>query len=214
MPRAAWPVAILTALLALALLAGLRVWRGQRRAQLRALAAELGLTWVAADDVALRRQLAGFELFASVAASRADGLLVGSYAGILVRVLNYDYGSFVSSGFMPYIVVIFAADPAWPEFRLRPRRSLNSLRPVAEGVEALEDFPELDAYVLTGSPGRAVLEQCALVAGQGRWPAVALQGGLLIYYEPWRTRPTPAALAAILAAGVDVYRALPETATR
>lgn len=214
MPREAWPVAILTALLTLGLLVGLQVWRGQRQARFRALAAELGLTWVAADDVGLRRQLAGFELFAPVAASRADGLLAGSYAGIPVRVLNYDYGNFVSSGFTPYIVVIFAADPAWPEFRLRPRRSLNSLRPVAEGAEALEDFPELDAYTLTGSPGRAVLDDCAMLAGQGRWPAVAHQAGTLIYYEPLRTRPTAAAVRSILAAGAGVYRALPAVAAR
>lgn len=214
MPRDAWLIALMAALLALGLLLGLRVWRSQRQARFRALAAELGLTWVAADDVGLRRRLAGFELFAPVTASRADGLLAGSYDGIPVHVLNYDYGNFVSSGFTPYIVVICAADPAWPEFRLRPRRSLNSLRPVAEGAEALEDFPELDAYVLTGSPGRAVLEDCALLAGQGRWPAAALQAGTLIYYEPLRARPTSAAVRAILAAGADVYRALPAAAAR
>lgn len=214
MPREAWSVAILTALLALGLLLGLRVWRGQRQARFRTLAAELGLAWVAADDVGLRRQLAGCELFAPVAASRADGLLVGSYAGSPVRVLNYDYGNFASSGFTPYIVALFAADPAWPEFRLRPRHSLSCLRPVVEVAEALEDFPELDAYVLTGSPGRAVLAQCALVASQGRWPAAALQAGTLIYYEPLRTRPTPAALHAILTAGTAVYRGMPTSATR
>lgn len=214
MPREAWPVAVLTALLALGLLAGLRVWRGQRQARLRALAAELGLTWVAADDVALRRQLAGFELFTPVAASRADGLLAGSYDGIPLHVLAYDYGSFVSSGFTPYIVVIYAADLAGPEFYLRPRGSLNNLKPNNDAADLLVDFPELDAYALTGNPVRAVLEQCALLAGQGRWPAAALQGGRLIYYEPWRTRPTSAALAASLAAGVAVYRALPETAAR
>jgi len=213
-PREAWLLALLTVLLALGLLVGLRVRRSQRQARLRALAAELGLAWVAADDVGLRRRLAGCELFAPVAASRADGLLAGSYDGIPMRVLNYDYGNFVSSGFTPYIVVIFVADSAWPEFRLRPRRSLNSLRPVAEGAEALEDFPELDAYVLTGSPGRAVLEDCALLAGQGRWPAAALQAGTLIYYEPLRTRPTAAAIRAILAAGAVVYRAMPAAAVR
>lgn len=214
MPREAWLLALLTALLAVGLLLGLRVWRGQRQARLRAWAAELGLAWVAADYVALRRQLAGFELFASVAASRADGLLAGSYDGIPVRVLNYDYGNFVSSGFTPYIVVLFAAHPAWPEFSLRPRRSLNSLRPVAEAAEALEDFPELDAYLLTGSPGRAVLEDCAMLAGQGRWPAAALQAGTLIYYEPLQARPTPAALHAILTAGTAVYRGMPTSAMR
>ena len=214
MPRDAWPVAVLTVLLALGLILGVRLWRGQRQACFRALAAELGLTWVAVDDVGLRRQLAGFELFAPVAASRADGLLAGSYDGIPVHVLNYNYGNFVSSGFTPYIVVIFAADPAWPEFRLRPRRSLSCLRTVAEVAEALEDFPELDAYLLTGSPGRALLEDCAMLAGRGRWPAAALQAGTLIYYEPLRTRPTPAALHAILTAGTAVYRGMPTSATR
>lgn len=208
MPREAWPVAVLTALLALGLIVGLRVWRGQRQARFRALAADLGLAWVAADDVGLRRRLAEFELFAPVAASRADGLLAGSHQGIPVRVLNYDYGNFVSSGFTPYIVVICAADPAWPEFRLRPRRSLNSLWPAAAAVDALADFPELDAYVLTGSPSRAVLKHCAQLAGEGRWPAAALQAGTLIYYEPLRARLIPAAVRAILDAGVAVFRAL------
>ena len=208
MPRAAWPVAILTVLLAVGLLVGLRVWRGQRQARLRALAAELGLAWVAADDVLLRRQLAGFALFAPVASSRADGLLVGSYHGIPIRVLNYDYGTYVSSGYTPYLVAIFAANPAWPEFCLRPRRSLNSLRPANDAADLLVDVPELDGYVLTGNPGRAVLEGCALLAGQGRWPAVALRGGTLIYYEPLRARPTVAAVRAILDAGEKVYRTL------
>ena len=214
MPREAWLTAFIVGILAFGLLLGLRAWRGQRQARLRALAAELGLTWVAADDLALRRQLAGFELFAPVAASHVDGLLVGSYDDIPLRVLAYDYGTFVTSGFTPYIVAIFAADPAGPEFYLRPRRSLNSLQPANDAADLLADFPELDAYVLTGSPGRAVLEQCALLAGQGRWPAAAHQARTLIYYEPLRVRPTPAALVAILAAGVSVYRALPETATR
>lgn len=208
MPRAAWPVAILTVLLAFGLLVGLGVWRGQRQALLRALAAELGLAWVAADDVMLRRQLAGFALFAPVASSRADGLLVGSYHSIPIRVLNYDYGTYVSSGYTPYLVVLFAADPAWPEFYLHPRRSLNSLRPANDAADLLVDFPELDAYVLTGSPGRAVLENCALLAGQGRWPAVALQAGTLIYYEPLRARPTVAVVRAILDAGEKVYHTL------
>ena len=207
MPRAAWPVAILAALLALGLLVGLRVWRGPRQARLRALAAELGLAGVAADDVALRRQLAGCALFAPVAASRAHGLLAGSCDGIPIRVLYYDYGNFVSSGCTPYIVVLCAADLTWPEFCLRPRRSLNSLRPANDAADALADFPELDAYILTGDPGPAVLEYCALLAGQGRWPAVALQAGTLIYYEPLRARPTAAAVRAILAAGAGIYRA-------
>lgn len=214
MPRAAWPVIILTALLALGLLAGLRVWRGQRQARFRALAAELGLAWVSADDVALRRQLAVFELFAPVAASRADGLLVGSYHGIPVRVLNYDYGNFASSGFTPYVVVVFAVDPEWPEFYLRPRRSLNSLRPPNDAADLLVDFPELDAYILTGSPGPAVLADFAQLAGQGRWPAAAHQAGTLIYYEPLRTRPTAAALHAILTAGTAICRGMPAATTR
>ncbi len=208
MPRAAWSVAILTALLGLGLLVGLRVWRGQRQARFRRLAAELGLAWVAADDIMLRRQLTGFALFAPVAASRADGLLAGSFHGIPVRVLNYDYGNLVSGGFTPYIVVLCAADPAWPEFCLRPRRSLNSLRPANDAADLLADFPELDAYILTGSPGPAVLADFAKLAGQGHWPAAAHQGGMLIYYEPLRARPTVAMVRAILDAGEKVYHTL------
>jgi hypothetical protein len=222
MPKSAWLLAVSAGLLTLSVLVGLRVWRGQRQARFRALAAELGLTWVVADDVALRRRLTGFELFAPVAASRADGLLTGSYHGIAVNVLNYDYGNFISSGFSPYIVVIFQTDHALPEFDLRLRcslntpflvardqkRGINSLPSVAGAAATLADFPELDAYILTGCPGRAVLERCAQAAAQQRWPAAACQNGTLIYYEPMRTRPTPAALRAILDAGEGVYRAL------
>ena len=208
MPKSAWLLAVSAGLRTLSVLVGLRVWRGQRQARFRALAAELGLTWVAADDLALRRRLTGFELFAPVAASRADGLLTGSYHSIAANVLNYDYGNFISSGFSPYIVVIFQTDHALPEFDLRLRcsppssgrgdqkRGINSLPSVAGAAATLADFPELDAYILTGCPGRAVLERCAQAAEQQRWPAAGCQNGTLIYYEPMRTRPTPAALRA------------------
>ena len=208
MPKGAWLVISVATILTLGLLVGLRAWRGQRQAEFRALAAELGLTWVAADDVALRRQLAGFELFAPVAASRADGLLTGSYDGIPVSVMNYDYGNFLSSGLAPYIVVIFSPDPARPDFYLRPRGALNSLPPAVRATEALADFPDLSGYDLTGSPERSVLAHCAQNAAQGRWPAAACQDGALIYYETLRARPNLAALHAILAAGEEVYRAL------
>lgn len=85
----------------------------------------------------------------------------------------------------------------------------------AVGVARGEPGPDLDvAVTLTGSPARAVLEQCALVASQGRWPAAAHQAGTLIYYEPLRTRPTAAAIRAILAAGAAVYHAMSAAAVR